>query len=39
MDYGKRANDEEKLENINSRKVIDGTMAFREEGGVTLVQE
>lgn len=22
MDYGKRANDEEKLENINSRKVL-----------------
>jgi len=41
MDYEKRTNDEEKLENINSRKVLDGTMAFRGEGRVEvgLVEE
>ena len=32
MDYEKRINDEKKLENINSRKALDGTMAFRGEG-------
>ena len=39
MDFQKRANEEKKFENITSRKEIDGTMAFREQGGADLVQE
>ena len=31
MDYGGAGNDEKKVENISSKKVIDGTMAFGEK--------